>query len=153
VRLISSVQLGVVSLYKKEWLMRKRTLLLVSLALAMILVVSGVALAKTVVGTEGDDVIIGTKKADDLRGAGGEDVIRGRAGDDLMRGDDQSDELYGNKGGDRIDTAGRWADVVDCGPGRDWVKVDSTDQHGHCERVELDEPPADPQAVAATAAD
>ena len=133
--------------------MRKSTLLFVSLALAMILLVSGVALAKTVVGTEGDDVIIGTRKADDLRGAGGEDVIRGRAGDDLIRGDDQEDELYGGKGRDRIDTAGRWSDVVDCGPGRDWVKVDPTDQHVNCERVVLDVPSADPQTVAATAAD
>ena len=133
--------------------MRKRTLLLVLLALAIMLLTSGVALAKTIRGTDGDDFLRGTKNADNIRGRDGEDVIRGRAGADLIWGEDHSDTMYGNKGRDRIDTAGRWPDVVDCGPGRDKVKVDPTDQHVNCERVVLEEPSADSQSQVTSAAD
>ena len=127
--------------------MRKRVLLLVSLALAMMLLASGVALAKNITGTDQDSVLIGTKKADRIVGGAGDDVVRGKAGNDSIWGGDGEDTLYGGKGRDRIHTAGRYADVVDCGPGRDWVTVDSTDQAVNCEKMIHEDPSVAAQSV------
>ena len=133
--------------------MRKRTLLLVSLALAIMLLTSGVALAKTISGTDGDDFLRGTKKADSIDAMDGDDVVRGRGGNDEIWGGNDEDTLYGNKGRDYIHTAGYFADVVDCGPGRDRVTVDPTDQHVNCERVIRKDPNAATQSVASSSAD
>ena len=126
--------------------MRKHVLLLVSLILAMMLLVSGVALAKNITGTNGNDNLRGTNKADKIFGGKGNDVLRGRAGADILEGQEDEDALYGGRGRDRIDTAGESADVVDCGAGTDWVKVDPTDQYVNCEQVEHYDP-SSPQGL------
>jgi len=130
--------------------------MLVSLALATIMLSGGVALARSIVGTENDDHLIGTKHADSIYALEGNDVVKGRQGNDTLyggAGDDQVyggrgndkifgrsgvDKQYGGKGRDRIWSAGEQADVVDCGRGgRDWAEVDSLDQVVNCERVEV----------------
>jgi RTX calcium-binding nonapeptide repeat (4 copies) len=135
----------------------RRTILLVSLmALAMLLLASGVALAKYIGGTDGDDNLRGTKRADTINSYRGNDVVKGRKGNDTLNGNpgedrvyggqgndkifggDGKDQEYGSKGRDRISSAGLEADVVDCGPGgRDWAEVDPLDTVVNCERVEM----------------
>ncbi len=116
--------------------MRRSILVLVPLALALMLLASGVALAKNIGGDENDNILRGTKSADTIHGRGGNDVVYGRAGNDRIYGEDGEDRLYGGKGRDRIYTAGAQADVVDCGRGgRDWAEVNASDQVVNCERV------------------
>jgi hypothetical protein len=105
------------------------------------LLASGVALAATITGTDGNDVLAGTRYADSIGAGAGDDRVNGRAGNDKIWGGDGEDKLYGGKGRDRIYTAGWYTDVVDCGPGRDWVEVDSTDRVVNCERVVDATPP------------
>ena len=116
--------------------MRKPIVVLVSLALAMMLV-SGVALAKNIGGDEGDNTLTGTKRADTIHGRSGNDFIRGKGGNDQIYGESGQDQLYGGKGRDRIFSAGNQVDVVDCGRGdRDRAEVDALDQvSANCERV------------------
>ena len=63
--------------------------------------------------------IIGTNRADRITGTAGFDTVSGR------------------RGADRINVAGGWADVVDCGQGRDVVIADRRDRVARdCERVQ-----------------
>jgi Ca2+-binding RTX toxin-like protein len=140
--------------------MRRHSLMLVSLALmTMMLLASGVAVAKVINGTSKDDRIRGTKNADTINvkagddvvrsgarhdtiyGDSGEDVLRGGRGNDKIYGGDDADTQYGGRGRDRIFTAGHVRDVVNCGRGgRDWAEVDPLDQIVNCERVKVVEP-------------
>jgi Ca2+-binding RTX toxin-like protein len=116
--------------------MRRSIVVLVPLALAVMLLVSGVALARNIGGDENDNILRGTKRADTIHGRGGDDVVHGRAGNDRIYGENDQDTLYGGKGRDRIYSAGAHADVVDCGRDRrDWAEVDASDQVVRCERV------------------
>lgn len=107
---------------------------MVSLAVAMLLL-SGVALAATISGNNRDNDIRGTRFADTIDAKGGEDRVRGGRGNDKIWGGDGNDTLVGGKGRDRIYTGGWWTDVVNCGPGRDYVELDNTDKARNCERV------------------
>jgi Ca2+-binding RTX toxin-like protein len=117
--------------------MRRHVLLLVSLALATMLLASGVALAKNIGGDEDDNIIKGTRYADTIHGRGGDDELYGRRGRDQLYGENGEDKIYGNRGKDRIFTAGAHFDTVDCGRGKDFAEVDAEDVHVNCERVEV----------------
>lgn len=87
-------------------------------------------------GGDGDDVLLGGSHRDILRGGYGEDVIRGGRGSDRVTGDDDSDRLYGGTGRDQMDAHDLSRDVVVCGRGRDYLRVDARDDWDHpsCER-------------------
>ena len=88
------------------------------------------------------DVVKGGPGDDDVDGAAGADALYGGDGEDLITdGENRGgapDALYGEDGDDLLGPrnvpAGR--DVVDCGPGRDWVFADRADViSDDCERV------------------
>ncbi len=105
----------------------------------MMLLANGLAWAKFIDGTDGDDTLKGTMYGDNIDAGAGDDVVRGKAGADFIKGGNGEDTLYGNRGGDRIVTAGRYADMVDCGQGKDRVTLDSKDQAINCEEVILED--------------
>ena len=123
--------------------------------------ISGMGGGDRLNGKAGDDFLYGNTGHDGLYGGAGDDTVRGgmgddraeeRAvyggeGDDKLHGDDGDDALYGGPGSDRIyggagdDLIGSEgdgkADVVDCGPGADAVKVSPAEQidtYVGCER-------------------
>ncbi len=60
----------------------------------------------------------------------------GDRGEDRIYGGSGTDRQRGERGNDRILSAGRRPDVVDCGRGRDdFAKVDPSDTVINCERV------------------
>lgn len=73
----------------------------------------------TVEGGPGDDVVDGGAGEDPaVRGGPGDDVLVGGRGEDVLEGGPGDDVLYGSTGHDRFD----------CGPGEDWVHVDSSSE-------------------------
>ena len=95
-------------------------------------------------GLAGDDCIWGEKGDDKLYGGDGDDVVDGNSGNDEIKGDDGDDRLVGGRGfnrynggdgDDRIYARNGRAEIVECGPGRDWVKVDRGDRLRRCEIV------------------
>jgi hypothetical protein len=113
----------------------------------------GTADADDLLGGGGGDVVFGLAKSDRIRGVGGHDCLLGEAGSDELRGEDGWDRLTGGAGRDRLYggtglnayDAGRGRDFVDsvngkrepvrCGPGRDRVKADPSDDLFSCEVV------------------
>ena len=95
-------------------------------------------------GLAGDDCISGEKGDDKLYGGAGDDVVDGNSGNDEIKGDDGNDRLVGGRGfnrysggdgNDRIYARNGRAEIVECGAGRDWAKVDRSDKLRRCERV------------------
>jgi Ca2+-binding RTX toxin-like protein len=76
-----------------------------------------------VTGTPGDDVIIGTTWPDTIDGAGGADTICGLAGDDHLVGGSGHDRLFGGLDGDYEPGEGYDGDVIEPGPGNDYVDL------------------------------
>lgn len=101
--------------------------------------------ADHLLGRKGRDRAWGGAGRDRLRGGRGRDVVNGESGADRLfggRGDDTlnagygRDRVHGGRGDDTINaaTAGR-RQIVDCGPGRDQVRLNYGDRQRRCERV------------------
>ncbi len=73
----------------------RRTVLLLTVMTACLVIASGVALAVTKIGTDGPDRLRGTNGADTLIGKDGNDILLALAGNDTLRGGDGKDILYG----------------------------------------------------------
>jgi uncharacterized repeat protein (TIGR01451 family) len=95
-------------------------------------------------GLAGNDVISGLLGADCITGGPGDDRLSGGGGNDRIDGGDGNDRITGGAGRDRItggagsdsvDVADSSRDTVDCGPGRDTVRIDWRDSARHCERI------------------
>ena len=99
-------------------------------------------------GDAGNDLLIGGKGNDDLRGGAGADRSGGGDGNDRVdggAGNDRLDEvslggagndrLFGGSGNDRVLSNGATRDRIDCGAGRDSVRMDSRDTQKRCERI------------------
>ena len=81
--------------------MRKTTLVLASVALAVLLA-SGVALAATVKGDEKDNVLTGTDSRDTIIPFGGNDTVYANGGNDDVRHSFGDDLIYGGYGSDTL---------------------------------------------------
>ena len=102
----------------------RRTVLLVAVVAACLVMASGVALAVNRVGTEGSDVLRGTDGNDNLVGLGGQDDLFGKGGSDNLVGGDGKDNVLGGDerrpgGGDKNLDGGANNDVVLGGRGSD----------------------------------
>ena len=84
-------------------------------------------------GNSRPNKLIGTNRSDKILGRGAADLIKGRASDDVLRGAKGGDEIGGGKGfdringgpgNDRINARDGHPDEIDCGPGKDFAKVD-----------------------------
>ena len=105
----------------------RRTVLLVAVVAACLVMASGVALAVNKVGTNGNDVLKGTNKADNLVGLGGQDDLYGKDGSDNLAGGDGNDNVLGGGfelragSGDKNLAGGEGNDNVVGGKGSDNV--------------------------------
>ena len=102
----------------------RRTVLLMAVMAACLVVASGVALAVNRVGTEGPDVLKGTDGNDNLVGLGGQDDLFGKGGSDNLVGGDGKDNVLGGDerrpgGGDKNLAGGEGNDFVGGGRGSD----------------------------------
>ena len=102
----------------------RRTMLLLTVMAACLVVAGGTALAVSKVGTNGRDVLKGTDKKDSLLGLGGQDDIFGRGGNDNLVGGDGKDNVLGGGergpgGGDKNLAGGEGNDLVLGGKGSD----------------------------------
>lgn len=87
-------------------------------------------------GGSGNDRIEGGSGRDRLSGGFGGDRMYGGADRDYLDGGNGSDRMYGGSGNDAVNAAtsgGR--DFVDCGRGRDVVRINRHDRTRNCERV------------------
>ena len=147
----------------KEEMMR-RTILLFSMMMVMLLVGSGVALANVFTGTDGSDTYWGPVGNDSITGLGGNDFLvgdptpYGPGGNDFLSGGDGDDNVsegppfdtdtdiaYGGAGDDIMDAFNDrpLMDIIYCGPGDDLVYTDGVDHLLDCETVILGPEPAD----------
>ena len=102
----------------------RRTVLLLTVMAACLVMASGVALAVNRVGTDGHDVLRGTDGNDNLVGLGGQDDLFGKGGSDNLVGGDGKDNVLGGDerrpgGGDKNLDGGANNDVVLGGRGSD----------------------------------
>jgi Ca2+-binding RTX toxin-like protein len=102
----------------------RRTVLLLAVMAACLVVASGVALAVNRVGTNGHDVLKGTDGSDNLLGRGGQDDLFGKGGSDNLSGGPGKDNVLGGGerrigGGDKNLDGGSGNDVVNGGQGSD----------------------------------
>ncbi len=102
----------------------RRTVLLVAVVAACLVMASGVALAVNRVGTNGNDVLKGTDGKDNLLGLGGQDDLFGKGGSDNLVGGDGNDNVLGGDerrlgGGDKNLAGGKGNDFVFGGRGSD----------------------------------
>jgi Ca2+-binding RTX toxin-like protein len=97
------------------------------------------------IGGAGRDRVWGGPGRDRVRGGAGRDVVNGESGNDRLRGGRGNDTLSAGFGRDRVH-GGRGNDtinaavagprqVVDCGRGRDEVRLNFGDRQRNCERV------------------
>jgi Ca2+-binding RTX toxin-like protein len=99
----------------------RRTMLLLSAMVLILLVASGVAWAVTKIGTDGPDHLRGTNRDDNLLGRGGNDILNALAGDDNLLGGRGKDVVVGGKSCcDRGDFSGGNKTLLG-GPGNDAV--------------------------------
>ena len=113
----------------------RRTVLLVAVVAASLVMASGVALAVDRVGTNGPDTLRGTDRADNLSGLGGGDTLLGKDGSDNLSGGPGKDVLFGGDerrpgagdknldggGGNDVVLAGRGSDNASGGDGNDFM--------------------------------
>ena len=98
------------------------------------------AAAVTLIVAKGNDLndtlINDTATRSRLDGQDGRDSVIGGSANDVLYGGDGQDSLSGRSGNDTIKTGGFWADVVNCGSGRDSVFTDWLDRlSSDCESV------------------
>jgi hypothetical protein len=104
----------------------RRTAVVGSLALTVVLLGAAVVGAATIRGTARVDTLRGGAGADKLYGLGGNDKLYGGGGNDVLSGGAGNDVLVGGAG----------ADVLSCGAGRDVAIADAKDKVGRdCETV------------------
>ena len=96
----------------------RRTVLLLTVVAACLVMASGVALAVNKVGTNGNDVLKGTDGEDNLLGLGGQDDIFGRGGSDNLVGGAGKDNVLAT---DKEGRPGRGDKTLVGGPGNDVV--------------------------------
>ena len=104
----------------------RRTMLLLSAMVLILLVASGVAWAVNKVGTNGPDTLRGTNGADTLVGLGGNDTLYSLRGKDILIGGRGKDVVLGGNahhslGGDKLLVGGTGNDAVIGGRGSDIV--------------------------------
>jgi len=113
----------------------RRTVLLVAVMAACLVMASGVALAVNKIGTDGPDTLRGTNEGDTLIGKGGDDILLALAGRDTLLGGPGKDVLLGGSlaepfggkktlvGGDGNDTllGGFGSDTMVAGDGNDFM--------------------------------
>jgi len=102
----------------------KRTIMLLMVMAATLILASGVALAVVRSGGPGDDTLRGTNGADALSGNGGADDLLGLGGRDALSGGEGRDAVLGGnevgpKGGDKSLAGGPGGDFVGGGRGED----------------------------------
>ncbi len=111
----------------------RRTVLLVAVMAACLVMASGVALAVDRVGTNGPDTLRGTDGDDNLSGLRGDDTLLGKVGSDNLSGGPGKDVLFGGDerspgagdknldggGGNDVVLAGRGSDNASGGDGND----------------------------------
>ncbi|MDA0181085.1 hypothetical protein OJ997_12325 [Solirubrobacter phytolaccae] len=116
--------------------------------------VFGFAAGDRLSGGSGADCVDGATGADRLTGAGGADYLIGGSGNDRLSGGAGADRLFGGAGNDvivtgtgrdrvsagpgndRVDARGRKGrQIIDCGPGRDTVRLNRGDRQRRCEKV------------------
>lgn len=143
--------------------MKRTAILALGVVVVALLLAGGTVLAKDIICESGH--CVGTERADTVQGATGNDVLVGRRGNDTLIGDREgtpagndvlrggagkdllfdgslivdTDTVSGGKGDDRIDVQeeDNTVDEVDCGPGRDTVFADPSDQLTNCEIVDV----------------
>ncbi len=98
----------------------RRTVLLLTVMAACLVVASGVAMAVNKIGTDGPDTLQGTNEHDTLNGKGGDDVLLALAGNDTLLGGAGKDGLLGGSvaeplGGHKTMAGGDGNDVVNGG--------------------------------------
>jgi Ca2+-binding RTX toxin-like protein len=105
-------------------------------------------------GSLGGDFLIGAAGRDKVWGGPGRDKVRGGKGRDLVNGESGNDRLRGGRGNDTLNAGfgrdrvygGRGSDTInaavagprqriDCGRGRDEVRMNFNDRQRNCERV------------------
>jgi Ca2+-binding RTX toxin-like protein len=86
-------------------------------------------------GGAGNDQLSGDSGADRVAGGSGRDRVLGGSGPDRLAGGTGVDIQLAGSGNDYVDAVDRRREVVDCGSGRDRVRVDRRDRVKHCERV------------------
>jgi uncharacterized membrane protein YkoI len=92
--------------------------------------------ARTITGDNRANDLYGTPGNDRIVGLGGNDDLYGRAGNDTLTPGSGEDDVYGGPGDDRIFAADGEHDDISCGPGRDSVVADHTDDVSrNCEQV------------------
>ncbi|MDP8900047.1 MAG: hypothetical protein M3N33_02655 [Actinomycetota bacterium] len=102
----------------------RRTMLLLTVMAATLVLASGVALAVARSGGPGDDTLRGSNGADALSGNGGDDDLLGLGGRDALSGGEGRDAVLGGneagpKGGDKSLAGGPGGDFVGGGRGED----------------------------------
>jgi hypothetical protein len=104
----------------------------------------GSRLGERIVGGAGNDRLFGRRGRDCVSGGAGNDLISGGPGADDLNGDSGNDRIVtgggrdavaAGRGNDSIDAAGGSVDLVNCGSGRDTVRVSRNDLIKGCERV------------------
>ncbi len=120
----------------------RRTVLLVAVMAACLVMASGVALAVNKIGTDGPDTLRGTNEGDTLIGKGGDDILLALAGRDTLLGGPGKDVLLGGSlaepfggkktlvGGDGNDTllGGFGSDTMVGGDGNDFMNGGEFDE-------------------------
>lgn len=110
--------------------------------------------ADRISGDQGTDYLLGGSSGDRVDGGQGADRIYGDSGNDVLVGGSGNDRIYGGAGRDFINTGfGRdrvWSgsgndvinaatagnrQIIDCGAGRDTVRMQRYDRARNCERV------------------
>jgi Ca2+-binding RTX toxin-like protein len=107
----------------------RRTVTLLAVMAACLVMASGVALAVNRVGTNGHDVLKGTDGEDNLVGLGGQDDLFGKGGSDNLLGGPGKDNVLGGDerragGGDKNLDGGSGNDFVIGGRGSDNIAGD-----------------------------
>jgi Ca2+-binding RTX toxin-like protein len=102
----------------------RRTILLLAVMAATLVMASGVALAVARSGGPGDDTLRGTNGTDALEGNGGDDDLLGLKGTDALSGGSGRDAVlggneFGPRAGDRALSGGPGRDFVGGGKGSD----------------------------------
>jgi Ca2+-binding RTX toxin-like protein len=87
-------------------------------------VIRGKNKPNNLIGTNRPDKILGRGAGDEIKGRGADDVLKGGKGGDHIGGGNGFDRIKSGPGNDRINARDGHPDQIDCGPGKDFAKVD-----------------------------